>query len=597
MRAARLRRPPLVLSALLLSLPSVLSANCGPAPNNGWGAGYAAYAAWCTGCGGRPYNNRGTGCDMSGASSGSSYRAPSAPSTRIPTTFQGAVLQGIQNGIQQGLQNAAAQRQAAAQRAAEEAARVNELMSEGAAAAERNAKENAEVLKERNRLTEEKRRKAVEDESRSLMSQMKELAPTAAAPAACLSAAARAELEPRLKRQADEESARRRKLLEGMSGEKRDWCAVHLAFLYPTRPTIVVKDEYAAKLAAYDRKKKEWDKRCGGPSAAPGYADAGAEQAGLPDCPAALELAQGAAPAPSAKAEALSFKDIAPAPTGASTLGFRDMSGPAEPPPKKRPPEDANGLQALKGEKKEYAPDAADAQLKADSNSGIDTKGALLVKNAKPVPLDAPKPAEPAAPPPKPAAPKAPAPAAPRQAPKSAAPAPVAEPKEAPPAPTLPPAPPPEPERKPAPPTQKEIAAKQVRALDCATREFARLSKDMGACGGNLAADLAKFRAEVLKTLSAPCQGRANTQDILSFSPQHEADAKKSGGCALRADVKMLRDDATCEVHFDVQHSAALKAAPHPQAPQEAQSIVWLDRTGRIINTEAPNSVVECLGK
>jgi len=47
---------------MITAVPALALADCGSAPNSGWGADYAAYAAWCRGCGGTPYNDKGVGC-------------------------------------------------------------------------------------------------------------------------------------------------------------------------------------------------------------------------------------------------------------------------------------------------------------------------------------------------------------------------------------------------------------------------------------------------------------------------------------------------------------------------------------------------------
>lgn len=50
------------LGALLLCFPARLRAGCGSPPNDGWGANYKSYAAWCRACGGTPYSSPGVGC-------------------------------------------------------------------------------------------------------------------------------------------------------------------------------------------------------------------------------------------------------------------------------------------------------------------------------------------------------------------------------------------------------------------------------------------------------------------------------------------------------------------------------------------------------
>lgn len=139
-----------LFSAALAGMPTVALADCGPPPNNGFGANYPSYAAWCTQCGGRPYNNRGVGCDMSGASSGGpSYQAPQVGGVK------GAVLKGMQQGIQQGIQNAIQQRQQI------EAEQIQRQQRENDRASQKMIQDSAEIDKDtrdKSRLIEEKKR-------------------------------------------------------------------------------------------------------------------------------------------------------------------------------------------------------------------------------------------------------------------------------------------------------------------------------------------------------------------------------------------------------------------------------------------------------
>jgi hypothetical protein len=141
----------------------MLSADCGPAPNDGWGANYPSYAAWCQQCGGRPYNNNGVGCDMSGASSGSSYRAPAVGGVN------GAILQGIQNGIQQGQRNAAEQKQ----RLQMENDRSLQQMIQDNAVIQEDAREKANLIEEKNRIAATKEKQTEAQRTDEILSQMR----------------------------------------------------------------------------------------------------------------------------------------------------------------------------------------------------------------------------------------------------------------------------------------------------------------------------------------------------------------------------------------------------------------------------------------
>jgi hypothetical protein len=76
-QAARLHVFPCCFLALILFTSQITPAqNCSSPPTNGWGSGYAAYAEWCSKCGGTPSNVGGVSCTQgpnwgkTGASSG-----------------------------------------------------------------------------------------------------------------------------------------------------------------------------------------------------------------------------------------------------------------------------------------------------------------------------------------------------------------------------------------------------------------------------------------------------------------------------------------------------------------------------------------------
>ncbi|MCX5786634.1 MAG: hypothetical protein NTX59_13215 [Elusimicrobia bacterium] len=132
----------------------------------------------------------------------------------------------------------------------------------------------------------------------------------------CLTPAARRKLDSLRRQQAEEDMTQRHELLDKMTGAQRSWCRFHLtSILYPSRPIVMIKDDYAAKLAAYYRNKRRWDKRCGGPSAL-SDSSADAEYAeDPPDCPSAASKPTAVKQVPKAAKEVaalgeLEFKDI-----------------------------------------------------------------------------------------------------------------------------------------------------------------------------------------------------------------------------------------------------------------------------------------------
>jgi hypothetical protein len=265
------------LFAAFSLIPSTVFADCGPAPNNGWGANYQSYANWCTQCGGRPYNNNGVGCDMRDASSGSSavtgssYRAPA-------TTVEGAILQGVQSGIQQGMRNAAEQQrkqQIENDQSAQRMAQDNAML-------ENNAIENARLLKEQKETSEAKSRQMQAQHTNEILSQMRggfnTATSTQSAPAAQEESLRLKDLSKTLDsgtrrciREADFKTyqlreADRRKVLGKLANysaqnqsvkERVYWCKTNIPL--PPSPSSA---DYCQKKPAYEARMCDWRKKC-----------------------------------------------------------------------------------------------------------------------------------------------------------------------------------------------------------------------------------------------------------------------------------------------------------------------------------------------
>ncbi len=262
---------PVLLAAVLASLPSSVFGECGAAPNDGWGSNYSSYASWCTGCGGRPYNDNGVGCDMSGAPSGSSYTAPAVGGV------QGAILQGIQNGIQQAQQDAALQKQ----RQQIENDRSAEQMMRDGAAIEEDAREKARLLEEQEKNSADKEKQTKARRAEEILSQMRGGAgagvlPQQAqgAPSASLApkdlAKAPSDTE-KCARETDfktyqDRAAERRQVLGRLSGyppgnrilkARADWCKLHIPL--PPSPSSA---DYCGQNPVYEGRMIEWRGRC-----------------------------------------------------------------------------------------------------------------------------------------------------------------------------------------------------------------------------------------------------------------------------------------------------------------------------------------------
>lgn len=103
----------------------------------------------------------------------------------------------------------------------------------------------------------------------------------------------------------DAEMDQRRAALEKLKGTGAEkWCKAHIGILFPEPPVVNVVNSYPNKVRAYDREKQIWDKRCGGPSAQPGYASFTEELAALKRDEAPAAVAGTTAKAPTYEAPA-----------------------------------------------------------------------------------------------------------------------------------------------------------------------------------------------------------------------------------------------------------------------------------------------------
>jgi len=85
------------ISFILLAaicVPIVHADDCNPPnpPNDGWGANYSSYAAWCRSCGGTPYNNNGVGCNPGANWGGSSSQSSSGGGGYVPNVGESIAL-------------------------------------------------------------------------------------------------------------------------------------------------------------------------------------------------------------------------------------------------------------------------------------------------------------------------------------------------------------------------------------------------------------------------------------------------------------------------------------------------------------------------
>ena len=260
--------------ALLTSMPDVAAADCGPPPNDGFGtAKYPAYAAWCIQCGGRPYNDRGVGCDMSSASTGSggsTYKTPAVGG------MQGAVLKGIQQGIQQGIQNAIQQQKQneaeQQQRQQMENDRASQQMFQDSAQIEKDSRDKARLLEEKNRIANLKARQTDAQRTDEILSQMQggsDVNPGSQGPKDLSerpnsdegNCTGKEDFSDYRKR-----AAERREILGKLAvyaknnpsmKERADWCKMHIPL-----PPSPYSSQYCRQKPIYESKMTEWRKKC-----------------------------------------------------------------------------------------------------------------------------------------------------------------------------------------------------------------------------------------------------------------------------------------------------------------------------------------------
>ncbi|TBR21158.1 hypothetical protein EPO15_10975 [bacterium] len=232
----------LPLAVLLVSLlPSPASAGCSPsdAPQ-GYGASWwSSYKSWCRGCGGQVSDSHSTATDCrlpasSGASSGGV--SPGA-----------SVGQAIGQGVVDLYRIQAAQHKARMEQLRLEQLRLEELRRQQEAA------RKAKFDKDKNALLDK-----MGGGPKPLGLKDDEVEPA----------------QPDMGAVRDlhnKEAAQRREALERLKGKPEElWCKLHLpqALLLPEPPIEDVADRYPAMMSAFVQNRSEWDRRCGGPSAA-----------------------------------------------------------------------------------------------------------------------------------------------------------------------------------------------------------------------------------------------------------------------------------------------------------------------------------------
>jgi tetratricopeptide (TPR) repeat protein len=147
----------------------------------------------------------------------------------------------------------------------------------------------------------------------------------------------------------------------------------------------------------------------------------------------------------------------------------------------------------------------------------------------------------------------------------------------------------------------KAVAEKQAQALTCAIGELQELAKGMGEEGAMLRAELNAFLENLRVELGKPCSGQPETQNIQVLSLSGLTKGAKRKEDHMEGNVLVTRDEKTCEVRFHVQHASSLKSASSSRSAgtsfNEGQSIIQMDKAGKILASETPSGVGKCLAR
>ncbi|MFA6091621.1 MAG: hypothetical protein WCU88_00035 [Elusimicrobiota bacterium] len=482
----------------------------------------------------------------------------------------------------------------------------NALRGDPAADAARReaARRQAEWEAEQRRLAEEARRKKFEADRKELLQGLKN--PSGEELRLKDMSAGNNGVD--FERRVLEDRARREALARMKGKPDEDWCKLHLIGLKrPTRPLSDVGSQFASMVARYRGNVREWDSRCGGPSAQPGYADEDFGEGSASNASAGGELQlkpmQAAAPAPesgiaAAQAPAedapLQMKDLSAPPEPAllsKPLPAAEQKNPEPPPAARQDPAAAEppSTQAQSAPAPESASEPAAQSIEDDKDSARAEFEQRRNLPAGPKPPTAPAPtqtaagtAEKASQPSAPPGAKAPGHAPPRKpTPAAADSAAVAAVKTSSRGDSSAPAP------------RSGLSRRQEKALDCAVSEVYGQAEGMGEEGRGLARQLRQDLRAILADLRAqPPSGTQDAHKIFSSGRDYIAKDKERQE-QLIVKVLVQRDEKTGELHIDVQ-SSALRGA-HPE--QTAQNLIYLDAKGTVIRKEVSPAAEACLSR
>lgn len=132
---------------------------------------------------------------------------------------------------------------------------------------------------------------------------------------------------------------------------------------------------------------------------------------------------------------------------------------------------------------------------------------------------------------------------------------------------------------------QKMIAKKQTQMLNCALMELQKKSK-------GFEKDFDSFLRNLREDLSLPCNGQHKTHTIQTLTLS-KMQTPKDKDEQLVGDILVDRNDESCEVHMHFQYSTSKMKS----TTQEGQSLMHIDKNGKILSSETSKAVEKCLSK
>lgn len=146
--------------------------------------------------------------------------------------------------------------------------------------------------------------------------------------------------------------------------------------------------------------------------------------------------------------------------------------------------------------------------------------------------------------------------------------------------------------------SRKSAAEIQVEALSCAVSELQGLASGRGEEGASLRAEVDTFLLNLRAALKQPCSGQSGTEKIETLALSTLSHGATETEDHLEGNILVIRNETSCEVHLDVQHASSQKRDAFGIAVpggNEGQSLIQIDKNGKILAAETPTAVAACL--